>query len=87
MKATCLAALALAFVGLEPALAAPKCDVPADQWQPRDALKSKLEAEGWKVRQIKTQHGCYEAYAVGANGKRMETFFDPKTFDAVGNDG
>jgi hypothetical protein len=82
-----LAALAFALVGSGPALAAPRCNVPADQWQPRDALKSKLETEGWTVRQIKSQHGCYEAYAVDSNGNRMETFFDPKTFEAVGNDG
>jgi len=87
MKAAFLAALFLALAGSGSALAASKCNVPADEWQSRDALKSKLETEGWTVRQIKTMHGCYEAYAVDSKGKRMETFFDPKTFEAVGNDG
>lgn len=70
-----------------PALAGGRCDVPTDQWQPREALQSKLQQEGWTVRQIKSEDGCYEAYAVDASGKRMETYFDPKTLEPVGNDG
>lgn len=86
MKAFYLcAALAAAFVPAA-AMAKTHCDVPTDLWQPRDALKTKLEHDGWTVRQIKTQNGCYEAYAVKADGKRMETFFDPKTLVAVGDD-
>lgn len=67
--------------------AAERCDVPTDQWQPREALQKKLEAEGWTVEKIKTEDGCYEAYATNAKGKKIETFFNPKTFEAVGNDG
>ena len=58
-----------------------QCNVPTDQWQPREALQKKLESEGWKVRSIKTEHGCYEAKALDANGKRLEAVFDPKTLD------
>lgn len=68
------------------AFAAEKCDVPTNQWQPREALQTKLEKDGWTVRQIKTEDGCYEAYAVNAAGKRMETLFNPKTLEAVGED-
>ncbi|MBL8583403.1 MAG: PepSY domain-containing protein, partial [Rhizobiaceae bacterium] len=46
------------------AFAAEKCDVPMAEWQPREALQSKLETDGWKVRTIKTEDGCYEAYAI-----------------------
>lgn len=56
------------------------CNVPMSDWQPREALQQKLEQEGWKVRSIKTEDGCYEAYAVDKNGKRLEAYFDPKTF-------
>jgi hypothetical protein len=60
-----------------------KCDVPVNQWQPRETLQKKLEADGYKVRQIKTENGCYEVYAISPEGKRMETYFNPKTLEAL----
>jgi hypothetical protein len=86
MKAAC-ATLILVAAFAAPVAAAERCDVPVDQWQPREALQTKLEKEGWKVRKIKTEDGCYEAYAVNAAGKKMETFFNPQTLEAVGDDG
>lgn len=77
---------ALLLAAAAPALAGNKCDVPTDQWQPREALQKKLEGEGWKVRSIKTENGCYEAKAVDANGKRLEGVFNPKTLESVGAD-
>ena len=68
------------------ALAGGRCDVPKKDWQPQEALQTKLEQEGWKIRQIKIQDGCYEVYAVNKAGKRMETFFNPQTFESAGND-
>ncbi|SIQ95282.1 hypothetical protein SAMN05880590_109132 [Rhizobium sp. RU35A] len=65
------------------ALAADKCSVPMSDWQPREALKAKLEGEGWKVRSVKTEDGCYEAYAFDAKGKKVEAYFNPKTFEQV----
>jgi hypothetical protein len=84
MKTLIVTALAMAVAG--PSLAADKCDVPTAQWQPREALQKKLEGEGWKVRSIKTENGCYEAKAVDANGKRLEGVFNPKTLESVGAD-
>lgn len=84
MKTFILSTLVLGLAG--PAFAADKCDVPTDQWQPREALQKKLESEGWKVRSIKTENGCYEAKAVDANGKRLEGVFNPKTLESVGAD-
>jgi hypothetical protein len=82
-----LVASAVSLAAAGAALSAERCDVPTDQWQPREALQKKLEAEGWTVKKIKVEDGCYEAYATNAKGEKMETFFDPKTFEAVGNDG
>lgn len=65
------------------AFAADKCSVPMSDWQPREALKTKLEREGWKVRSVKTEDGCYEAYAFDAKGKKVEAYFNPKTFERV----
>lgn len=84
MKTLILTALVVAVAG--PALADGTCNVPTDQWQPREALQKKLEGQGWKVRSIKTENGCYEAKALDANGKRLEAVFNPKTLESVGAD-
>ena len=55
------------------------------EWQPREALQKKLESEGWKVRRIKTEDGCYEAYALDSNGHRVEAYFDPKSLEMLKN--
>ena len=69
-----------------PALAEEKCDVPQDQWRPVEELKSDLAAKGWTIRNVKTEDGCYEVYGTDEAGKKVEVFFDPLTFEAVGSD-
>ncbi|MDX0642853.1 PepSY domain-containing protein [Sinorhizobium medicae] len=73
--------LAAAFGGT--ALASEKCNVAMADWKPREALQTKLEGEGWKVRSIKTEDGCYEAYAITAEGKKVEAYFNPQTLQSV----
>lgn len=77
------AALAFATLSAGAAFAAEKCDVPMAEWQPKEALQKKLEGEGWKIRQIKTENGCYETYAIDSKGKRVEAYFNPKTLEPV----
>jgi hypothetical protein len=62
------------------------CDVPIADWQPKEALQQKLENEGWEIRRIKTDDGCYEVYGFDKDGRRMETYFDPKTLVVVDQD-
>ncbi|BDW96445.1 hypothetical protein MACH10_21300 [Thalassospira tepidiphila] len=62
------------------------CNVPKSEWQSMDALKEKLMAEGWDVRKIKEDEGCYEVYAVKADGKKVEAYFNPATFELVKED-
>lgn len=59
------------------------CTAPMSQWQPSDMLVKKLETAGWQVRRVKTENGCYEAYAIDNNGQRVEAYFDPKTLEPV----
>ncbi|NBB48720.1 PepSY domain-containing protein [Rhizobium sp. CRIBSB] len=73
--------LAAGFSGT--AFAAEKCDVAMADWQPREALQAKLEGEGWKVRSIKTEDGCYEAYAINGEGQKVEAYFNPQTFQSI----
>ncbi|MBN1237972.1 MAG: PepSY domain-containing protein [Gammaproteobacteria bacterium] len=59
------------------------CNVPMSDWQPREKLQQKLEQEGWKIRRIKTDDGCYEVYGFDKDGRRMEAYFNPETFAMV----
>ena len=57
--------------------------MPKEEKKPQMELQKKLEAEGWKVRQVKNYNGCYEVYGFDAQGKKAEAFFNPKTFERV----
>lgn len=68
-----------------PAWAAGCSKAPAAQWQPKSALSAQLEADGMKVRQIKTEGGCYEVYAVDRHGKRQNMAFNAQTLQKLDN--
>jgi len=59
------------------------CDVPKEEMRPQMELQKKLTAEGWKVRMIQAENGCYEVYGFDAAKQRVEAFFDPKTFQRL----
>lgn len=77
------AAAAVGVLGAGAAFAAEKCNVPLADWQPRQALEKKLQAEGWKVKRLKTEDGCYEVYGLDRQGRRVEAYFNPKTLQVV----
>jgi len=58
---------------------------PAAKFQPKTKLEAQLKADGLKVRQIKTENGCYEVYATDANGKRVNVAFNAETLEKVDN--
>lgn len=60
------------------------CDSgPQKNWQPSNELEKRLIEEGWQVRRIKIDGGCYEVYAIDENGDRIEAYFDPNTLERV----
>ncbi len=59
------------------------CDVPQAEWRPSVELQAELKTLGWKVRKIKIENGCYEVYGFDENDKRVEAFFNPKTFERL----
>lgn len=63
-------ALSLALPGV--ALASSNAEVPADT---QAAIRTMLEAQGYEVRQIQTEDGLYEAYAL-KDGKRYEIYIN-----------
>lgn len=70
-----------------PALASQRCLAPMAEWKPREALVDKLRAEGWTIRRIKTDDGCYKVRATDAEGRRVKAKFDPATLERVVRDG
>ena len=79
-------ALTILIVGLltSPATATGlyECDSgDRSKWKTIDELKSKMKAEGWKVRRVKEDGGCYEAYGTTPEGQRVEAYFHPVTLE------
>ncbi|GGE73754.1 hypothetical protein GCM10011533_27780 [Streptosporangium jomthongense] len=64
-------------------LADDDCDDPVAQWQPREHLRQKLEAEGWTVFRIKVDDGCYEVKGRDPDGYRVEAEYSPATFELM----
>ncbi len=79
-----LAVTVIAAAG--PALAEAKCtNAPKSKWQPKSALESQLEADGFKVKQIKVEGGCYEVYATDKDGKRANMAYNAETLEKLDN--
>ncbi len=76
--------VALTVVAASPAFAAEGCSTaPASKLQPKSALESRLKAEGMKVRQIKTEKGCYEVYAIDRDGKKVNAAYNAETLQKL----
>jgi hypothetical protein len=86
MKRLALLTLVAAIAGIGTAAADDLCQVPQGEWQPKESLQKKLESEGWAIKAIKIDEGCYEVYGKDSTGNRMETYFDPKTFEVKKED-
>lgn len=80
MKKTIFAAIATAMIAASTSAYADDEDCgPAAKgpWMDRQAVEAKLVEQGYKVRRIKSDEGCYEAYAFDRDGKRVEISLDP----------
>jgi hypothetical protein len=60
-----------------------ECRVPMADWQPREAVQKMAEAQGWTVRRIKTDDGCYEIKGRDAQGRKIKVKVDPATLAIV----
>lgn len=74
--------LALAVAAV-PALASDDCDVPIEQWQPREAVLQKAAQQGWEVQRLKIDDGCYEIRGRDENGRAFKAKLDPRTLETV----
>lgn len=59
------------------------CNEARTEWRPSVELQAELKKAGWTVRKIQIENGCYEVYGFDENAKRVEAFFNPKTFERV----
>lgn len=79
--------LVVAAAACGAALASGECPLRAEdsaartQWQSQDKLKEQLTQQGWQVRRVKVEGGCYEVYATDKAGKKVEAYFNPKTLE------
>ncbi len=82
--ANILTAVMLSSVATGPALAdIDTCYVPISEWQPRSVVKTFAEEQGWKVRRIKVDDGCYEIFGWDSEGQSIEVEVDPATLEIV----
>lgn len=65
------------------ALADEDCAVPMADWKPRSAVAEMAQAEGWTIRRIKIDDGCYEINGRDSAGRRIEVKVDPATLKII----
>lgn len=83
-SAALVAALAIAPFTMAGATGLATCDSGSpDTWQPQEKLTAMLKENGWQVRNVKVDGGCYEVYALDEKGERVEAYFHPVTLERV----
>ncbi|WP_281825469.1 PepSY domain-containing protein [Jannaschia rubra] len=76
----------LGFLAVFPAgiaLADDDCFVPMADWQPRESVARLAERNGWTVRRIKIDDGCYEIDGRDAGGRPIEVTVHPATLEVI----
>ena len=81
-KTLCILGL-LVLLSAGAALADDDCFVPMADWQPREAVAQLAEQNGWVVRRIKIDDGCYEIDGRDAEGRRIEVTVHPATLQLI----
>ncbi|MFN7224703.1 MAG: PepSY domain-containing protein [Paracoccaceae bacterium] len=59
------------------------CYVPMTKWLPRAAVADLAAENGWTVRRIKIDDGCYEIIGRDAEGRSIEVKIHPATLAIV----
>lgn len=62
----------------------PCTTAPQSEWLSLEALKTRVEALGYKVQKAKIDNSCGEIYVRDKNGNRIELFVDPANGKIVG---
>jgi hypothetical protein len=83
MKKTFTIVGLLALLPAGAGLADDDCFVPMADWQPRESVARLAEENGWTVRRIKIDDGCYEIDGTDAEGHRIEATVHPATLQVI----
>lgn len=83
VTAAALLSLGTASVARAESLERPCTTAPEAQWLSLDALKAKVEAQGYTVQKAKFKRACGEIYARDKDGARTELFVDPTSGEIV----
>jgi hypothetical protein len=60
------------------AVAGPTCTQESkDKWMTEEAMRAKIDAEGYRIKVFKTSGSCYEIYGHDKAGKKVEIYFNP----------
>lgn len=74
--------LTLALIA-SPAFADEDCVVPMTDWQPREAVVKLAADQGWDLRRIRIDDGCYEVIGRDATGRAIEVKLNPATLAVI----
>ena len=67
-----------------PALAAAVCAKhPNSEWLPEAEAKSRIEAQGYKIKKFTVVINCYKIHGTNKDGTRVAIYFDTKTLEVV----
>src|SRR5690606_38247336 len=78
----CLLAVSLAAFAV-PATADDDCDVPIERWQTREAVTAMARQQGWDLKRVKIDGGCYEISGEDAEGRAFKAKLDPATLEVL----
>ncbi len=56
-----------------------QCTNTSSEWMSLDAAKAKVAEQGYDARRVTREDGCYEVYAIGKDGARVELYLNPVT--------
>ncbi|MBU2965778.1 PepSY domain-containing protein [Amphritea sp. 2_MG-2023] len=65
------------------ALASDDCTDPTVDWQPKERLRQMMLDNGWEVKRIKVDDGCYELKGRDRKGHRVEAKFSPASLRVI----
>ncbi|SIS97555.1 PepSY domain-containing protein [Neptunomonas antarctica] len=81
MKNKFISVFITSFLMSGTALASDDCTDPVADWQPKERLRQMMIDNGWDVKRIKVDDGCYEIKGRDRNGHRVEAKFSPATLE------
>lgn len=56
---------------------------PKAEWASEETLKQTLLEEKYTIKKFKVDGNCYEIYGLNPQGKRVEIYFDTKTYAII----